>query len=788
MTRSCKEETVEGFILTRQWRETGDGQELIFWMASDRGPVRVSVAGEEPVFFVSTDDLDRAGRVLRHGPAWRSVSLDLRVFAPGGETRAAACYFRNQTGLRTARRRLEEAGIRVYEADIRPADRYLMERFITGSVRLRGELNIHPGFLACRQGKMAAAGFSPTLSVLSIDIETSWKDNILFSIAAYAENARKVFMVSPAPVQGPDYLETRADESGVILAFLDWVAKTDPDIVIGWSVVAFDLWFLQKRCEALGLEFRLGRDREPVVWRTSSRGRERHYAMVPGRMVLDGIELLRTATYTFESFALDAVARELLGRGKLVDDVDARASEIEQMYRNDKGALAEYNLEDCILVHEIFERTDLIEFAVQRSRLTGLEPDRAGGSVAAFDFLYLPRLHREGFIAPLASESGDGGTPGGYVLESRPGLYDGVIVLDFKSLYPSIIRTFHVDPLALVCAGEDAIEGFRGASFSRERCILPGIITELWEARDEAKRSGKTAVSRAIKIIMNSFYGVLGTPGCRFFDTRLVSSITMRGHQILKKTRDLIEARGYPVIYGDTDSVFVLLDRTASEVDRIGHELTAYLNDWWKRYLLEEYGLQSCLEVEYETRFDRFLMPTIRGSGIGSKKRYAGLIVDEDGSFELVFKGLETVRSDWTPLAREFQQELYRRIFFGEPFEDYIRNTVEAVLRGEKDGQLVLRRRLRRNLREYRKNIPPHVRAARREAEIRAARGLPEREEGGWIEYLMTLNGPEPRLYRESAIDYQFYIDRQLAPVADAILTFESTSMRTITDRQLGLF
>jgi DNA polymerase-2 len=148
------------------------------------------------------------------------------------------------------------------------------------------------------------------------------------------------------------------------------------------------------------------------------------------------------------------------------------------------------------------------------------------------------------------------------------------------------------------------------------------------------------------------------------------------------------------------------------------------------------------------------------------------------------------VRSDWSQMARNFQQELYRRIFLDEPYEEYIRKTVASVYDGECDDQLTLRRRLRRRLDEYQKNVPPHVRAARRAEEIRKSRGLPTDNDFGssWIEYVMTLNGPEPRLYRESAIDYQFYVDKQLAPVADAILQFKSTSLQEITDKQLGLF
>jgi DNA polymerase-2 len=152
-----------------------------------------------------------------------------------------------------------------------------------------------------------------------------------------------------------------------------WFTEQDPDVIIGWSIVGFDLQFLQDRADTLGLEFNLGRGNSSVSWRFLDRGQQRVYAVVLGRVALDGIELLRTATYSFDSFSLENVSRELLGRGKLVRDVDSRAVEIEEMHRNDQESLARYNLEECRLVLDIFKQTSLIDFAIRRTCLTGLE-------------------------------------------------------------------------------------------------------------------------------------------------------------------------------------------------------------------------------------------------------------------------------------------------------------------------------------------------------------------------------------------------------------------------------
>ena len=157
----------------------------------------------------------------------------------------------------------------------------------------------------------------------------------------------------------------------------------------------------------------------------------------------------------------------------------------------------------------------------------------------------------------------------------------------------------------------------------------------------------------------------------------------MRGHQIMRQTKALIEAQGYDVIYGDTDSTFVWLKGAHSEEEaaKIGRALVQHVNAWWAE-TLQKQRLTSALELEYETHFCRFLMPTIRGADTGSKKRYAGLIQEGDKQ-RMVFKGLETVRTDWTPLAQQFQQELYLRIFRNEPYQEYIRETIDKLMAGE---------------------------------------------------------------------------------------------------------
>jgi DNA polymerase-2 len=336
-----------------------------------------------------------------------------------------------------------------------------------------------------------------------------------------------------------------------------------------------------------------------------------------------------------------------------------------------------------------------------------------------------------------------------------------------------------------------SVPGFLGARFSRTRHCLPAIVSDIWQAREAAKRDKNAPLSQALKIIMNSFYGVLGSTGCRFFDPRLASSITMRGHEIMHRTRRLIEDQGYAVIYGDTDSTFVWLKRahTEEQAARIGRTLVERINAWWKQHLQERFGLESALELQFERHYCRFFMPTVRGAEEGSKKRYAGLIVHASGEEEVVYKGLETVRTDWTPLAQEFQQDLYGRIFRKQPYREFVQDYVERTLRGEFDHKLVYRKRLRRPLEDYQRNVPPHVRAARMADEFNRRQGRPlQYQNGGWISYVMTSAGPEPLETQRSAPDYGHYLVSQLQPVADAILPLLGDNFEMLVSGQKPLF
>lgn len=781
----------QGFILTRHWRDTAGGAEVDFWLATDDGPQHVRLRPQECVAFIPEEHRERAATVLQREPHAELRPLDLVDFQHRKVLGLYCEQYRQLTGLE---KRLKQAGVDVYEADVFPPERYMMERFITAPVFYSGD--------AQNAELKPAPGYRPKLKLVSLDIETSAHAE-LYSIALEGCGERQVYMLGPPNGDASaldfklDYCESRPQ---LLEKLNEWMERHDPDAIIGWNVVQFDLRVLRAHAEKYNVPLRLGRGGSVMEWREHGLKQNHYFAGAAGRLIIDGIEALRSATWSFPSFSLESVSQTLLGEGKAIHNPYQRMDEIQRRFDEDKPALAHYNLKDCELVTRIFAVTELLPFLLERATVTGLPADRSGGSVAAFTHLYMPRMHRQGFVAPNLGDVAGAASPGGFVMNSRPGLYDSVIVLDYKSLYPSIIRTFLIDPVGLVEGmehpdDEHSVPGFLGARFSRIRHSLPAIVGQVWQGREDAKREHNKPLSQALKIIMNAFYGVLGSTGCRFFDPRLASSITMRGHEIMHKTRELIETQDYEVIYGDTDSTFVWLKHARSEEDaaRIGRELVERINAFWRNDLKERFGLASALELQFERHYRRFFMPTIRGTEEGSKKRYAGLTVLPDGREEVVYKGLETVRTDWTLLAQQFQQALYLLIFKGEPYEDYVRGYVRRTLDGEHDELLVYRKRLRRPLDAYERNVPPHVRAARLADAFNREHGRPlQYQNGGWISYLMTTGGPEPLETFESgagaAIDYDHYMTRQLQPVADAILPLLQSSFKLLVSGQQELF
>ncbi len=684
------------------------------------------------------------------------------------------------------RDRLHRSGIDTFEADVRFAMRFLIDREIRGTLAIEGASV--PGSRVGRvyeNPRLEPADWSPKLEVLSLDIETDARARRILSVGLFGCGAAEVILVSPRGRAPRVRALVVSSERELLLELQRRVAVLDPDVLTGWNVVDFDFAVLSRRAEELGVALELGRGRGVLRLRPGRSRYESSQVTIPGRLVLDGLQLLRGAFVRMERHSLDFVAKQVLGEGKKLGGTPG-AEAIMSAYRNDPAKFVEYNLTDARLVIEILEKLQLVELAVERSRLTGLPLDRVSSSVAAFDFLYLKELGRRAIVAPSVRSDRPEvvAMGGGQVLEPTPGLYDNVLIFDFKSLYPSLIQTFQIDPLGYVASGiPDAsmIVAPNGAAFRRRRGILTQLLDELLPRRDEAKQSGREVESTAIKILMNSFFGVLGTPVCRFFNPEVANAITSSGRALLLWSRDRLETWGYRVLYGDTDSLFVESDHAwdAGEVEAIGYSLVERLNAALREHVRRTWDVESRLEVEFEKVYRRLFLPPVRSGSSGARKRYAGLI-ERDGVPSVELVGLEAVRRDWTDMARQAQRELFRRLFLDLPVVEYLAGLVRELRAGALDELLVYRKALRKDLDAYTSTTPPHVAAARKLS------GPP----GRLITYCMTVNGPEPVENVLSAMDYQHYLDKQLRPVAEPVLTQLGLDFAKVIgdDQQLDLF
>ncbi len=732
-------------------------------MSNEIGPVEIIIDRVKTVFFVN-----RNVQLPDMNIQYERKEVQLKSF-DGNDV--DALYFFTNYDLKQAAELLHKNDVTTYESDIDPVKRYLMERGINAQIRVSGEAIEKNNLTLFHNPKVEPCQVNPRFKVLSLDIETGSKPSQLYSIAVHltsdTQELKKVFLVSGNNNNLPEFVDTYSNEKDLLSGFVIWFKEIDPDLIIGWHVIGFDLMFLEAKANEYGINFTLGRDDSTIVLRSRKAGS--YFAYVPGRIVIDGPTTLRTSFYTFEDYRLETVAQELLGKGKLITSED-KVTEIDRLFQEDKAKLCEYNLNDAILVTEIFCKTGLIDLLVKRAQISGLLLDQLGMMSAAFDHFYLPKIHRAELVASNISDVQlTQHAAGGYVIDPVPGIYKDVIVLDFKSLYPSIIQSFKIDPVSRLFSHVDTITTPNGYKFSASKHFLPDYINELMNKRIEASKVGDLHLSQAIKILMNSFYGVMGSSGCRFYHPHLPSAITGTGKWLLLQSKEYLHKQGYEVIYGDTDSLFIKLKEDEGvNAQSNGERIASELNGYWRKRLKADYEVTSFLELEFEKYYSRFILTPLRGGEQGAKKRYTGLL-KINGEEEIEFVGMEFVRSDWTKLAKEFQVQLYLKIFNGEEIADWIRSIVHKVNIGAFDYNLVYRKRLRKEIDEYQKSSPPHVRAARM-----------INKRSGTVEYVITKRGPVPIELTHGDLDYQHYIEKQLKPIADSVLGLLGESFDSI--------
>ena len=778
---------LRGFILQASYRvvSRSQGQRIpvvhLYGRLESGGTFLVRDDRQRPHFFIRAAD---AERVRGLGAPFPKIS-DKRTFdgAP-----AVLLDVDTPPEVPGVRDRLHSAQIDTFEADVRFATRYLIERGIKGGCEIEGDAVAGDGISWIFDNpSLRPADVKIEPRVLSFDIETHGTPERLLAISLYAAGIDEVFIVDGSARAMPEKATRCADEFAALDAFCNRIRRFDPDVLSGWNIIDFDLTVLQRIAERVRHPFALGRDSGGLRIRKAQGYFGSGQASVPGRLVLDGIDLLRGAFIRMDDYSLDAVARKVLGQGKAIaGDVRDRVAEITHNYRHDLAAFALYARTDARLAFEIVQKLNVVRLAFARSQLAGMTPDRVAASIASFDFLYLTELEKRGIVAPTvrSGESSvyDAAQGGGHVLEPVAGLHRDVWVFDFKSLYPSIIRTFNIDPLSYVAdpAPHDAVIRTPGGAFRREPAILPQMLDTLFPRREAAKASGDDVAANAIKILMNSFYGVLGTSACRFYNPALANSITGMGRDLLLWSKGWFEAAGFKVLYGDTDSLFVSSHGgDPQETEDRGRQLAVSLNGELSRYIGERWDVPSRLELKFEKLYRRLFLPHARHSTRGASKRYAGLRHGDEVD-RVEFIGMEVVRRDWTALAKQVQRELYQRLFTDQAVDAYLAEVVRQVRNGDLDDLLVYRKNLRKGAAEYTATTPPHVAAARKSTQ----------PAGRLVSYIVTTAGPEPMDNRQHPIDREHYVLKQLRPVAEPVLeTLGLDFERVIGDsRQFDLY
>ncbi|HEY8554179.1 MAG TPA: DNA polymerase II [Burkholderiales bacterium] len=773
-----------GFILQANYRVVphADGRRVpvvhLYGRLEDGGTFLVRDDRQRPHFYIRAADADRAQALGAPKP----TAIDKRTFDGAPVCRLEVETPPDVPGLRD---RLQSAGIETFEADVRFAVRYLIERGIKGGCEIEGEARSGNGITWVFDNPvLRPARVSIEPRVLAFDIETDAKAERLLAIALYGPGIDEVLIVDGSGRAMPEHATRCVDELAALDLFCERLRALDPDVLTGWNTIDFDLAVLARIAERLRHPFSLGREPGPLKLRKPEGYFGSGQASVPGRLVLDGIDLLRGASIRMDDYSLDAVAREVLGEGKtLKSEGRDRAVEIVHNYKHDLAAFARYARTDARLAYEIIEKLNLIPLAFARSQLAGMTPDRVAASIASFDFLYLSELEKRGVVAPTVQSDDSrvhAAQQGGYVMESVTGLHRNVWVFDFKSLYPSIIRTFNIDPLAFVPDPPPDADLIRtpGGAFRREPAILPRMLDDLFPWREAAKRSGDDVAANAIKILMNSFYGVLGTPACRFHNPALANAITGMGRELLLWAKGWFEGKGYRVLYGDTDSLFVLSGMSDAEAAReLGPGLAAALTRELAEHIAENWRVRSRLELEFEKLYLKLFLPRARHSTRGASKRYAGLPYGRD---EVEFVGMEVVRRDWTALAKQVQRELYHRLFTDQSVDAYLADVVRRVRSGELDDALVYRKNLRKDAEDYTATTPPHVVAARKS----------KQPLGRLISYVITTAGPEPIDNVRHPLDREHYVEKQVKAVAEPVLAALGLDFeRVIGDaRQLDMY
>ena len=506
--------------------------------------------------------------------------------------------------------------------------------------------------------------FVPPVKILSFDIENA-------VTPAKGDDYGHILMIGYAIHDGREirkgYID--GDEKHILNEFISLVNREDPDILTGYNIDGYDLPVIQSRMDKFGIQFRIGRDHE------MPRRIQGQYWRLHGRSISDTWWAVKKILHPKHE-TLNYVAHELLGEGK--DNINRL--KIEEEWANRRNEVIDYCIKDSYLTLEIFRKLRVVDRNMFMSTVTKLPYDDVsnGGTSNYVDSLLIRKADRQNIGVPMTSRNGkENPIEGGYVHSIGAGIYDNVIVLDFKSMYPSMIMKYNICFTTLDPDGENkAPNGVKFLSSERKRGLVPGLLKDLMQERDAVKARMKTAnaeereyldgIQGALKILMNTFYGVLASSFYRFTNLDIGSAVTGYARETIKALIEKLTDEKFKVIYGDTDSVFIESGAgTSEEAIRIGRELS------------ERISREEGVVVEFEKVMDPLFSH-------GAKKRYAGKIVyPESQKGEVLVRGYEVRRTD----SFDLQSESLSKVF-------------DLVLNRDLEGAIAYRNEIIRKIRE----------------------------------------------------------------------------------------
>jgi DNA polymerase I len=617
--------------------ENGEPVVELFGRTRDNKSISIRYKGFKPYFHVLTlknEVLDMLG----DDPDVLDTE-DIKLFHEGEERTATKVTVRIPATVPKYRSRIQKEGYTVLAADIPFQHRFMYDLGLGSCVRVSGSVvkrdKYTSGMVVEAEKFENCDPFKPELKILSFDIENSLKDGTIFTICSVIKFKEKMLEI-----------KLIGDEKTMIQNWAEVVKKFDPDVITGYNIDGYDLPMIVDRAEKLDLgDLPLGRNLKPL------KSVDRRFWRLEGRIIADAWWNVKRELRPKKE-TLSYIAESVLGEKK--KDVDPK--KIDEEWEKNQDKVVEYCLQDARLALGILEKIKVLGKAMDLATVSKLPLDDAiNGRTSTFiDSILIREADKAKVAVPLSG--GKGGREkieGGYVHSIEPGLYDMVCVLDFKSMYPSLIIANNICFTTL--SKEGAIVSPVNVHFlSKEKRegIVPKVLIRLMRDREEIKAKMKEArdkgdeetflyyngLQEAVKVLMNAIYGVFASSFYRFTNRDIGSSITAFARQSVKDLIKKLEEEDVKVIYSDTDSVFFESPKkNLEETVEFGKEMA------------ERYSVGGAT-LEFEGILDPLFSH-------GKKKRYVGKIVwPEEG---MIVRGYEIRRTD----AFDLQSEALTLIF-----------------------------------------------------------------------------------------------------------------------------